>query len=115
MTKQKQIIDKAIELVNDWEIDKALDLIDANRELLEKPWFMNHYIKKAELKKYHILDGFFDCEKNDWVITEYQVDQLADEKWWKVDQIKGDEIYISKTGQDLIYDLKNLKAVKGVN
>lgn len=115
MKKAIKIIDQAIDLVNNWEIDDALDLIEANKELLKNPWFMKHYTKKSEMKKYHLLDGYFDYEKNDWVIYEYQVDQLADFKWWKIDQTKGNNnIFISKTGKDLIYDLKNLKSIKGL-
>lgn len=107
MTEEKQIIDKAIELVNDWEIDKALDLIEANYKLLEKPWFMKHYIKKEQLKKYHIKDS-----QNGY---EWQFEQLINDEWWKVSRIENNTIFIGKTGKDLIFDLENLKSIKSFN
>lgn len=107
MTGEKKIIDKAIKLVDNWEIDDALDLIEANYEQLKEPWFMNHYIKKTELKKYHIKDSYDGYEWN--------FEQLINDKWWKVSRIENNTIFISKTGKDLIFDLENLKSVKGFN
>lgn len=104
MTKEVKTIDKAIELASNWKIDEALDLISANYELLQKPYFMKNYIKKSELKKYKIKDSSFGYEWN--------FDQLINAKWWKFSKIDGDTIYISKTGKDLLFDLQDLKSIK---
>lgn len=107
MKKETQIISKAIKYVNNYEFDKALDLINENCELLKQPYFMDNYKTKDELKGRKLIDGTFGMEWN--------FDQLINGKWWKAREIKNNTIVINKVGQDLIFDLKNLKAIKGFN
>lgn len=107
MEQETQIINKAIKYVNNYEFDKALDLINENCELLKQPYFMDNYKIKDELKSYKLIDGTFGMEWN--------FDQLINDKWWKAREIENNTIVINKVGQDLIFDLKNLKAIKGFN
>lgn len=107
MKKETQIINKAIKYVNKYEFDKALDLISENYDLLQQPYFMDNYKTKDELKGCKLIDGTFGMEWN--------FDQLINDKWWKAQRVENNTIVINKVGQDLIFDLKNLKAIKGFN
>lgn len=107
MKKETQIINQAIKYVNKYEFDKALDLISENYDLLQQPYFMDNYKTKDELKGRKLIDGTFGMEWN--------FDQLINDKWWKAREIENSTIVINKVDQDLIFDLKNLKAIKGFN
>lgn len=107
MKKETQIINQAIKYVNNYKFDKALDLISENYDLLQQPYFMDNYKTKDELKGHKLIDGVFGMEWN--------FEQLIDDKWWKAQRVENNTIVINKVGQDLIFDLKNLKAIKGFN
>ena len=107
MKKETQIINKAIKYVNKHEFDKALDLISENYDLLQQPYFMDNYKTKDELKGCKLIDGVFGMEWN--------FEQLIDDKWWKAQRVESDTIVINKVDQNLVFDLKNLKAIKDFN
>lgn len=107
MKKETQIINKAIKYVNKYEFDKALDLISENYDLLQQPYFMDNYKTKDELKGFKLIDGAFGMEWN--------FEQLIDDKWWKAQRVESDTIVINKVDQNLVFDLKNLKAIKDFN
>lgn len=107
MTKQAQIINQAIKDVKEAEFDKALNLINENYKLLQQPYFMDNYKTKDELKGCKLIDGVFGMEWN--------FEQLIDDKWWKAQRAESDTIVINKVDQNLVFDLKNLKAIKDFN
>lgn len=107
MKKETQIINQAIKYVNNYKFDKALDLISENYDLLQQPYFMDNYKTKDELKVHKLIDGTFGMEWN--------FEQLINDKWWKARKVENNTIVINKVDQNLIFDLKNLKAIKGFN
>lgn len=106
--KQLEFLEKAFDLISKSEFDKALDILTSGKAGSKIAVdVLSHYIQKFELNSYNKVQA------NVLGIYEVDVNNLVNEKWWKVLELDKDNkiITIAKTSKELQYDLLNYLSI----
>lgn len=102
--KQLEYLRESFDLISESEFDKALDILTSGKAGSKIAVdALSHYIQKFELNNYNKI------QYNVLGIHEVSINDLVDEKWWKVVELdkKSKVITIAKASKELQYDLVN--------
>ena len=102
--KQLEYLRESFDLISGSEFDKALDILTSGKVGSKIAVdVLSHYIQKFELNNYNKI------QYNVLGIHEVSINDLVDEKWWKVVELDNTKkiITIAKTSKELQYDLVN--------
>lgn len=106
--KQLEFLEKAFGLISKSEFDEALDILTSGKAGSKIAVdVLSHYIQKFELNNYNKI------QYNVLGIHEVNINDLVDEKWWKVVELDNTKkiITIAKTSKELQYDLVNYLSI----
>jgi hypothetical protein len=106
--KQLKFLEKAFDLVSESKFDKALDVLTSGKAGSKIAVdVLSHYIQKFELNNYNKI------QYNVLGIHEVSINDLVDEKWWKVLELDNTKkiITIAKTSKELQYNLINYLSI----
>ena len=106
--KQLEFLKKAFNLISESEFDKALDILTSGKAGSKIAVdVLSHYIQKFELNNYNKI------QYNVLGIHEVSINDLVDEKWWKVVELDNTKkiITIAKTSKELQYNLINYLSI----
>jgi hypothetical protein len=106
--KQLEYLEKAFDLVSESKFDKALDVLTSGKAGSKIAIdVLSQYIQKFELNNYNKI------QYNVLGIHEVNVNNLVNEKWWKVVELDNTKkvITIAKTSKELQYDLLNYLSI----
>jgi hypothetical protein len=106
--KQLEYLEKAFDLVSESKFDKALDVLTSGKAGSKIAVdVLSHYIQKFELNNYNKI------QYNVLGIHEVDVNNLVNEKWWKVVELDNTKkvITIAKTSKELQYNLINYLSI----
>ena len=106
--KQLEYLRESFDLISESEFDKALDILTSGKAGSKIAVdVLSHYIQKFELNNYNKI------QYNVLGIHEVSIDDLVDEKWWKVVELDNTKkiITIAKTSKELQYDLINYLSI----
>ena len=106
--KQLEYLRESFDLISESEFDKALDILTSGKAGSKIAVdVLSHYIQKFELNNYNKI------QYNVLGIHEVSINDLVDEKWWKVLELDNTKkiITIAKTSKELQYDLVNYLSI----
>lgn len=106
--KQLEYLEKAFDLVSESKFDKALDVLTSGKAGSKIAIdVLSQYIQKFELNNYNKI------QYNVLGIHEVDINNLVNEKWWKVVELDNTKkvITIAKTSKELQYDLLNYLSI----
>ena len=106
--KQLEFLEKAFDFISESEFDKALDILTSGKAGSKIAVdVLSHYIQKFELNNYNKI------QYNVLGIHEVSINDLVDEKWWKVLELDNTKkiITIAKTSKELQYNLINYLSI----
>lgn len=106
--KQLEFLEKAFGLISESEFDEALDILASGKAGSKIAVdVLSHYIQKFELNNYNKI------QYNVLGIHEVSINDLVDEKWWKVVELDNTKkiITIAKASKELQYDLVNYLSI----
>ena len=106
--KQLEYLKEAFGLISESEFDGALDILTSGKAGSKIAIdVLSHYIQKFELNNYNKI------QYNVLGIHEVSINDLVDEKWWKVLELDNTKkiITIAKTSKELQYDLVNYLSI----
>ena len=106
--KQLEYLRESFDLISESEFDKALDILTSGKAGSKIAVdVLSRYIQKFELNNYNKI------QYNVLGIHEVSINDLVDEKWWKVVELDNTKkiITIAKTSKELQYNLINYLSI----
>ena len=106
--KQLEYLKKAFDLISESKFDKALDILTSGKAGSKIAIdVLSQYIQKFELNNYNKI------QYNVLGIHEVSINDLVNEKWWKVVELDNTKkiITIAKISKELQYNLINYLSI----